>query len=102
MKASKSSNKVHHVEPTIRQVSEDVPRENTNVTDHRTSAMRVDPGSTPDLSLPTSANHVSLGNGDGKHLMDVETTFSSALILFKPSRIMPIQSPGDLQAHQTV
>ena len=51
LKASKSSNKVHHVEPTIRQVSEDIPRSQVSSQPNSLYSLRKSPGSTPDLSL---------------------------------------------------
>ena len=58
LKASKSSNKVNHVEPTIRQVSEDLPRSNAGMGDTTIYSMRKNPGSTPDLSLSDSVENV--------------------------------------------
>ena len=51
LKASKSSNKVHNVEPTIRKVSEDIPRSEIDIKEARLYSLRKGPGSTPDLSL---------------------------------------------------
>ncbi|KAL2049157.1 hypothetical protein ABVK25_010586 [Lepraria finkii] len=59
LKASKSSNKVHQVEstnvqPTIRQVSEDIPRRKDEMNENSIYSLRKSPGSTPDLSLSTT------------------------------------------------
>ncbi len=53
MKASKSSNKVFHMEPTIRHVSEDTARSNVGSTEKSIYSLRKTTGSTPDLSLLT-------------------------------------------------
>ncbi|KAI4199799.1 MAG: hypothetical protein LQ346_002522 [Caloplaca aetnensis] len=53
LKAAKSSNKVNNLETTIRQVSEDLPRDNMNVTGASLYSLGKGPGSTPDLSLST-------------------------------------------------
>ena len=53
MKASKSSNKVFHVEPTIRHVSEDTARSNVDSSEKSLYSLRKTTGSTPDLSLLT-------------------------------------------------
>ena len=66
LKASKSSNKVHHIEPTIRKVSEEIPRKNADVSESTVYSMRKNNESTPDLSLTTSLDDVSLDKG-GKH-----------------------------------
>ncbi|KAL6716222.1 hypothetical protein ACLMJK_005788 [Lecanora helva] len=63
MKASKSSNKIHHIEPTIRQVSEDIPRKNVDVSESAIYSMRKNVGSTPDLSLTTSLDDMSSDKG---------------------------------------
>ena len=52
-KASKSSNKVHRTEPTIRHVSEDTARSNVDSTEKSLYSLRKTSGSTPDLSLMT-------------------------------------------------
>lgn len=52
-KASKSSNKVHHVESTIRHVSEDTARSNVDSTEKSLYSLRKSSGSTPDLSRLT-------------------------------------------------
>lgn len=51
LKASKSSQKVFQVEPTIRQVSEEIPRTNLDFAENSIYSLRKSPGSTPDLSL---------------------------------------------------
>lgn len=56
MKASKSSNKVYHMEPTIRHVSEDTARSNVDSTEASLYSLRKTTGSTPDLSLLTLQN----------------------------------------------
>lgn len=53
LKATKSSNKVHKLEPTIRQVSEDIPRDNARGGGAALYSLERSPGSTPDLSLST-------------------------------------------------
>ena len=53
MKASKSSNKVYHMDPTIRHVSEDTARSNVDSTETSLYSLRKKTGSTPDLSLLT-------------------------------------------------
>ena len=52
-KASKSSNKVFHMEPTIRHVSEDTARGKVDSDDKSLYSLRKTTGSTPDLSLLT-------------------------------------------------
>ncbi|KAL8681869.1 MAG: hypothetical protein Q9186_002026 [Xanthomendoza sp. 1 TL-2023] len=53
LKAAKSSNRVNKLEPTIRQVSEDTPRNTTNAGEATLYSLHKSPGSTPDLSLST-------------------------------------------------
>ncbi len=53
LKAAKSSNKVNNLETTIRQVSEDLPRDDMNVRGAGLYSLGKGPGSTPDLSLST-------------------------------------------------
>ncbi|KAL9012724.1 MAG: hypothetical protein Q9173_002535, partial [Seirophora scorigena] len=53
LKAAKSSNKVDKLETTIRQVSEDQPRDNMNSGVAGIYSLGKGPGSTPDLSLST-------------------------------------------------
>lgn len=53
MKASKSSNKIFNMEPTIRHVSEDTARSNVDSTERSLYSLRKTTGSTPDLSLLT-------------------------------------------------
>ncbi|KAL8694177.1 MAG: hypothetical protein Q9218_001120 [Villophora microphyllina] len=53
LKASKSSNKVHKLEATIRQVSEDIPQDSARTEVPPMYSLRKSPGSTPDLSLST-------------------------------------------------
>ena len=53
MKASKSSNKVFHMEPTIRHVSEETARGNVDSNEKSIYSLRTTTGSTPDLSLLT-------------------------------------------------
>ncbi|KAL8949387.1 MAG: hypothetical protein Q9222_004507 [Ikaeria aurantiellina] len=52
-KATKSSNRVHKLEATIRQVSEDTPRDNTRPGEASLYSLQKGSGSTPDLSLST-------------------------------------------------
>lgn len=65
LKATKSSNKVHKLETTIRQVSEDLPRDNTNGVGPSLYSLDKSPGSTPELSLST-LNTSSLDIPGGK------------------------------------
>ncbi|KAL8928187.1 MAG: hypothetical protein Q9208_001897 [Pyrenodesmia sp. 3 TL-2023] len=53
LRAAKSSNKVNNLQTTIRQVSEDLPRDNTNGRPAGLYSLGKGPGSTPDLSLST-------------------------------------------------
>lgn len=53
LKAAKSSNKVNKLEATIRQVSEDLPRDNAKSGGAALYSLEKGPGSTPDLSLST-------------------------------------------------
>ncbi|KAL9005980.1 MAG: hypothetical protein Q9188_001270 [Gyalolechia gomerana] len=53
LKAAKSSNKVDKLETTIRQVSEDLPRDNAKSGGAALYSLEKGPGSTPDLSLST-------------------------------------------------
>ncbi len=66
LKASKSSNKVHHVEPTIRRVSEDLPRTDMDTSQNMIYSVCENPGSTPDLSLSTSVDSVTLEDRAGR------------------------------------
>ena len=65
LKASKSSQKVFQVEPTIRQVSEEIPRSNLDFTGNSIYSMRKSPGSTPDLSLTNTLEGSSQGTREG-------------------------------------
>lgn len=65
MKASKSSNKVHHVEPTIRQVSEDTLGSISKLNETPIYSMRMSPDSTPDLGLPTDMDSNALDKYEG-------------------------------------
>lgn len=53
LKASKSSNRVHHMEPTIRKVSDEGVRPNGDGGVTPVYTMRKSPGSSPDLSTST-------------------------------------------------
>ena len=53
LKASKSSNKVHTMESTIRQVTDDATRSERDLREHGMYALRKNTGSTPDLSKST-------------------------------------------------
>lgn len=53
LKASKSSNKVHKLEPTIRQVSDETPKGHKDTRENTLYSLRKSPGSTPDLSKST-------------------------------------------------
>ena len=68
LKASKSSNKVHHVEPTIRKVSEESPMRNVETRDNQVYRAHKGPGSTPDLSHSMSADINSVQGSSGKYL----------------------------------
>ncbi|KAL8713595.1 MAG: hypothetical protein Q9220_002457 [cf. Caloplaca sp. 1 TL-2023] len=52
-KATRSSNKVHKLEATIRQVSEDTPRDSNRSGERSLYSLQKGSGSTPDLSLST-------------------------------------------------
>ena len=65
LKASKSSQKVFQVEPTIRQVSEEIPRSNLDFTENSIYSLRKSPGSTPDLSLTNTLEGSSIEAGEG-------------------------------------
>lgn len=67
LKASKSTNRVHQVEPTIRQVSEDTSRSKAFTKEDTIYSIRRSPGSTPDLSL-SAFNHSSSEISDGELL----------------------------------
>lgn len=68
LKASKSSNKVHHVEPTIRKVSEDTPGNNSRLDENSIYSTRKSSCSTPDLSLPADMGINALINHEGTSL----------------------------------
>ncbi len=70
LKASKSSNRVHQVEPTIRQVSEDTSRSKVTTKENTIYSVRKSPGSTPDLSL-SAFNYSSPEVSDGKLLFSI-------------------------------
>ncbi|KAL8719726.1 MAG: hypothetical protein Q9225_003296 [Loekoesia sp. 1 TL-2023] len=70
LKAAKSSNKVHKLEPTIRQVSEDIPRDNAKGGGATLYSLEKSPGSTPDLSLST-LNTSSLDIPGGQNKTDI-------------------------------
>ena len=53
LKASKSSNKVHTMESTIRQVNDDATRSEKDLREHGMYSLRKNTGSTPDLSKST-------------------------------------------------
>lgn len=53
LKASKSSNRVHHMEPTIRQVPEDNSQDGQNPSQPDFYSVNKGSGSTPDLSNPS-------------------------------------------------
>lgn len=61
LKASKSSNRVHYMEPTIRKVSEDPPEPGTESYQNSLYSIRKNTGSTPDLS--TSALSINSREG---------------------------------------
>ena len=65
LKASKSSQKVFQVEPTIRQVSEEIPRSNLDFAENSIYSMRKSPGSTPDLSLTNTLEGSSTETREG-------------------------------------
>lgn len=65
LKAAKSSNKVNKLETTIRQVSEDLPRDNAKSGGATLYSLEKSPGSTPDLSLSTlNASSVNMLGGE--------------------------------------
>jgi len=65
LKASKSSNKVHHVEPTIRQVSEDTPGNISKLDETPIYSMGKSPGSASDLSLSMNMDSNALDYHEG-------------------------------------
>ena len=65
LKASKSSQKVFQVEPTIRQVSEEIPRSNLDFTENSIYSLRKSPDSTPDLSLTNTLEVSSTESREG-------------------------------------
>lgn len=65
LKASKSSNRVHAVESTIRQVSDDTRRSNKDPREKGMYSLQKNTGSTPDLSKSTF-DSVSVNTSDGK------------------------------------
>lgn len=96
LKASKSSNKVHHVEPTIRQVSEETPRSNIDLTEDTIYLMRKSSGSTPDLSLSNAMDTSSAEDREGMSLPPGPSGLNSLLTKsdlsaprHKPKRITP-------------
>lgn len=67
LKAAKSSNKVNKLETTIRQVSEDLPRDNAKSGGAALYSLEKSPGSTPDLSLSTlNASSVNMLGGQDR------------------------------------
>lgn len=82
LKASKSTNRVHQVEPTIRQVSEDTSGSKAPTKENTFYSIRRSPGSTPDLSL-SAFNHSSSEISDGGLLSldggDLEHTDAACL-----------------------
>lgn len=77
LKAAKSSNKIHKLEATIRQVSEDIPRDNTKSGGPALYSLQKSPGSTPDLSLST-LNTSSLDFLGGKLRQSVASWYAFA------------------------
>ena len=72
LKASKSSNRVHQVEPTIRQVSDDVSQGRPDVSETHIYSMNKSTGSTPDLNM--SAFGTSPGDKfDGSYFRRCDT-----------------------------
>lgn len=70
LKASKSSSKIHTVEPTIRQVSEETPRSKVEDQDESIySLSKQKTGSTPDLSLSNFNLNSSEDRKGIKHLI---------------------------------
>lgn len=69
MKASKSSNKVYNMEPTIRHVSEDTARSNVDSTEKSLYSLRKTTGSTPELSLLTLQSSVT-EDREGRHVQE--------------------------------
>jgi hypothetical protein len=68
LKASKSSNKVHHVEPTIRKVSEDTTGNISRLDENSIYSTRKSSRSTPDLSLPADMGINALIKHEGTSL----------------------------------
>ena len=64
LKASKSSNRIHTVESTIRQVSDDATSSNKDLSETRMYSVRKNTGSTPDLSK-SAFDNVSIDASDG-------------------------------------
>ena len=67
-KASKSSSKIHAIEPTIRQVSQDTTRSLTEPKENTLYSLRKSPGSTPDLSKSTFNNGSADASDGGSNL----------------------------------
>ncbi|MCJ1468337.1 hypothetical protein MMC07_006965 [Pseudocyphellaria aurata] len=72
LKASKSSNRVHYMEPTIRKVSEDPAEPDAESYDHSLYSVRKNTGSSPDLS--SSALSTLSREGSESPLANVHTT----------------------------
>ena len=84
LKASKSSNKVHTIEPTIRQVSNDA-MTSKDSRGHEMYSLRKNTGSTPDLSKSTFDN-ASVNTSDGKLGQKLFSSSASVNVLVLGSR----------------
>ena len=73
LKASKSSNKVYQIEPTIRQVSEDIPRGKADSKENTIYSVRRSPGSTPDLNSCTTLDTDSMEEQRSEYFRYVRT-----------------------------
>lgn len=65
LKASKSSNKVHHVEPTIRQLSEDTPENISKLNENPIYPIRRSPGPPHETSAPMDVDSNALDDLEG-------------------------------------
>lgn len=80
MKASKSSNKIHNIEPTIRPVAQNTTRSLNEPKENILYSLRKSPGSTPDLSKSTFGN-ASADASDGESI-----PYFLVLVLIQSSR----------------
>lgn len=68
LKASKSSNKIHNIEPTIRHVPQSTTRSLNEPKENILYSLRKSPGSTPDLSKSTFGNNSADASDGGSRL----------------------------------